>query len=365
MAPTIVARSRISKGSDRITSLSPVRLTNGPCRPYRESQESCRDDRLLVADNSARTGAVSRHLFNERGDTKFAGSATDSTQVQSLCETHRDERFYLESVPLKEKIDQSSICDEIVGSSEPLRRIQAHIAKVAPTDSTVLITGETGTGKELVARAMHNLSPRSGRPFIRVNCGAIPQSLIGSELFGHEKGAFTGATQQRPGRFELADGGTLFLDEVGELPQETQVALLRVLQEREFERIGGSKPVTVDVRIVAATNRHLRDAVRDNKFREDLFYRLNVFPIHMPTLRERVDDIPLLVRHLAERCALKVGKTIDRIEKRTLNLLQGYHWPGNIRELQNVIERAVIIWCRRETGRSAIDARVENPQPAD
>jgi formate hydrogenlyase transcriptional activator len=359
MAPTIFARSPIAKASDRITSHSPVRLTNGPCRPYRESQESGRDDRLLVSDNSARTGAVSRHLFNERGDTKFAGSAIDSTPAQFLGATHRDERFYFESVPLKEKIDRTSVFDEIVGSSEPLRGILAHVAKVAPTDSTVLITGETGTGKELVARAIHNRSPRSGRPFIRVNCGAIPQSLLGSELFGHEKGAFTGATQQRPGRFELADGGTLFLDEVGELPLETQVALLRVLQEREFERIGGSKPVTVDVRIVAATNRHLRDAVRDNKFREDLFYRLNVFPIHMPTLRERVDDIPLLVQYLAERCTLRVGKTIDRIEKRTLNLLQGYHWPGNIRELQNVIERAVILcdgkvlsidetWLRRQ-----------------
>ncbi len=359
MAPTIFARSPISKGSDRITSLSPVRLTNGPCRPYREWQESRRDDRLLVADNSARTGAVGRHLFNEPGDTKFAGSAIDLTRGLSLGETNRDERFYLESVPLKDKIDQTPMVDEIVGSSEPLRRILAHVAKVAPTDSTVLITGETGTGKELVARAIHNRSPRSRRPFIRVNCGAIPQSLIGSELFGHEKGAFTGATLQRPGRFELADGGTLFLDEVGELPLETQVALLRVLQEREFERIGGSKPITVDVRIVAATNRHLRDAVRDNKFREDLFYRLNVFPIHMPTLRERADAIPLLVQYLTEQCALKVGKTIDRIEKQTLNLLQGYHWPGNIRELQNVIERAVILcdgkvlsidetWLRRQ-----------------
>jgi formate hydrogenlyase transcriptional activator len=278
-----------------------------------------------------------------------------------LGEIQLNERFYPEKVALKEGLDQPSIFEDIVGSSEPLRRTLAHVAKVAPTDSTVLITGETGTGKELVARAIHKRSPRSGRPFIRVNCGAIPQSLIGSELFGHEKGAFTGAMQRRSGRFELADGGTLFLDEVGELPLETQVALLRVLQEREFERIGGSKPVTVDVRIVAATNRHLRDAVRDNRFREDLFYRLNVFPIHMPTLRERVDDIPLLVQHLVERCALKVGKKIDRIEKRTLDLLQIYHWPGNIRELENVIERAVIL-CDGEA--LSIDETWVRRQPA-
>jgi formate hydrogenlyase transcriptional activator len=248
-----------------------------------------------------------------------------------------------ENLALKEEIDQASMFEEIVGSSAPLRRVLAHIAKVAPTNSTVLIAGETGTGKELVARAIHKRSTRCGRAFIRVNCGAIPQSLIGSELFGHEKGAFTGATQRRAGRFELADGGTLFLDEVGELPLEMQIALLRVLQEREFERVGGCEPIKVDARILAATNRHLQGAVRDKKFREDLFYRLNVFPIHVPSLRERVDDIPLLVEYLAERYALKAGKKIDRIEKRTLDLLQGYHWPGNIRELQNVIERAVIL----------------------
>jgi formate hydrogenlyase transcriptional activator len=244
---------------------------------------------------------------------------------------------------VEKEIDQSSMFQKIVGSSAPLRRVLAHIARVAPTDSTVLIMGETGTGKELVARAMHMGSHRAGRAFIRVNCGAIPQSLIGSELFGYEKGAFTGATQRRPGRFELADGGTLFLDEVGELPLETQIALLRVLQEREFERVGGCEPVTVDVRILAATNRNLQNAVNDKEFREDLFYRLNVFPIHMPSLRERVDDIPVLVQYLAERYALKAGKTIERIDRRTLDLLQNYDWPGNIRELQNVIERAVIL----------------------
>jgi transcriptional regulator with GAF, ATPase, and Fis domain len=267
---------------------------------------------------------------------------TDSKRALRKIQELKD-RLYKENIALKEEIDQASMFEEIVGSSEPLRRVLAHVAKVAPTDSTVLITGETGTGKELVARAIHKRSTRCGQAFVRVNCGAIPQSLIGSELFGHEKGAFTGATQRRPGRFELADGGTLFLDEVGELPLETQVALLRVLQEREFERVGGCEPVTVDVRVLAATNRNLQDAVSDRTFREDLFYRLNVFPVHMPSLRERVDDIPLLVQYLAERYALKAGKRIKSIAKRTLDVLQGYHWPGNIRELQNVIERAVIL----------------------
>jgi transcriptional regulator with GAF, ATPase, and Fis domain len=288
---------------------------------------------------------VGKPLVNQAGEVEFVGSVADVTEVKKALREIQDlkDRLYKENIALKEEVDQASMFEEIVGSSEPLRRVLAHVAKVAPTNSTVLITGETGTGKELVARAIHKRSPRSGRAFIRVNCGAIPQSLIGSELFGHEKGAFTGATQRRPGRFELADGGTLFLDEVGELPLETQVALLRVLQEREFERVGGCEPVTVDVRVLAATNRNLQDAVSDKTFREDLFYRLNVFPIHMPSLRERVDDIPLLIEYLAERYALKAGKEIDRIEKRTLDLLQSYHWPGNIRELQNVIERAVIL----------------------
>jgi formate hydrogenlyase transcriptional activator len=233
--------------------------------------------------------------------------------------------------------------EEIVGSSEPLRRVLAHVARVARTDSTVLITGETGTGKELVARAIHKRSSRSSRAFIRVNCGAIPLSLIGSELFGHERGAFTGATQRRLGRFELADGGTIFLDEVGELPMETQVALLRVLQEREFERVGGTKPLTVDIRVLAATNRDLQGAVNDGRFRQDLYYRLNVFPIQMPSLRERIDDIPLLVEYLTARNAQQAGKKVRRIQKRTMELLKRYRWPGNVRELQNVIERAVIL----------------------
>jgi formate hydrogenlyase transcriptional activator len=214
---------------------------------------------------------------------------------------------------------------------------------VAPTDSTVLISGETGTGKELIARAIHSRSNRSSRAFIRVNCAAISPSLIASELFGHERGSFTGAHQRRLGRFESADGGTIFLDEVGEVPPETQVALLRVLQEREFERVGGNQTVPVNVRVLAATNKDLLAAVADGTFRQDLFYRLNVFPIRLPALRERVDDIPLLVEYLVEQYSRKAGKRIRSISKHTLDLFQEYEWPGNVRELQNVVERAVIL----------------------
>ena len=254
-----------------------------------------------------------------------------------------EERTQNENLVLREEIDRSSMFEEIVGSSEPLRRVLSQVAKVAPTDSTVLILGETGTGKELIARAIHKRSNRSGRAFIRVNCAAIPPSLIASELFGHEKGAFTGATQRRVGRFESADSGTIFLDEVGDLPPETQIALLRVLQEREFERVGGIRTVPVDVRVLAATNADLSAAVAEGTFRQDLFYRLNVFPIQIPALRERVDDIPLLVEYLIDRYAQAAGKKIKNINKGTLELFQNYDWPGNVRELQNVIERAVIL----------------------
>jgi len=260
----------------------------------------------------------------------------------------REERTQNENLVLREEIDRSSMFEEIVGSSEPLRRVLSQVAKVAPTDSTVLILGETGTGKELIARAIHNRSKRSARAFIRVNCGAISPSLIASELFGHERGSFTGALQRHLGRFESADGGTIFLDEVGDLPPETQVALLRVLQEREFERVGGSQTVSVDVRVLAATNSDLSAAVAEGTFRQDLFYRLSVFPIRIPALRERVDDIPLLVGYLIDRYAQKAGKKIRNINKKTLDLFQAYDWPGNIRELQNVIERAVIL-CDGET----------------
>ncbi len=259
-----------------------------------------------------------------------------------------EDRTRNENLALREEIDLSSMFEEIVGSSEALRQVLAQVAKVAPTDSTVLISGETGTGKELIARAVHKRSNRSTRAFIRVNCAAISPSLIASELFGHEKGAFTGAIQRRIGHFEAADGGTIFLDEIGDLPMETQIALLRVLQEREFERVGSSRPLTVDVRVLAATNRDLKSSVDAGTFRQDLFYRLDVFPIELPSLRERVDDIPLLVEYLIDRYAKKAGKKFKDITRKTLELFQAYDWPGNIRELQNVIERAVIL-CDGET----------------
>jgi len=259
-----------------------------------------------------------------------------------------EDRTRNENVALREDIVRSSMFEEIVGSSEPLRHVLVQVSKVAPMDSTVLVLGETGTGKELIARAIHNRSKRSNRAFIRVNCAAIPSPLIASELFGHERGSFTGATQRRLGRFESADGGTIFLDEVGDLPTETQVALLRVLQEREFERVGGSHTVSVDVRVIAATNRDLTSAVAEGTFRQDLFYRLNVFPIQLPALRERVSDISLLVEYLIDRYAQKAGKKIRNIDKKTMELFHAYDWPGNIRELQNVVERAVIL-CEEET----------------
>jgi formate hydrogenlyase transcriptional activator len=264
-----------------------------------------------------------------------------------------EERIRNETIALREDLDHASMFEEIVGSSPALQRVLAQVAKVAQTDSTVLLLGETGTGKELVARAVHKRSRRSSGAFIRVNCAAIPPSLIASELFGHEKGAFTGALQRRLGRFEAADGGTIFLDEIGELPPEAQVTLLRVLQEREIERVGSSHPIAVDVRVLAATNRDLEAAVERGAFRDDLFYRLNVFPVRLPLLRERVEDIPILVEYLVDRYAKQTGKSIRNIEKQTLQLLQTYDWPGNVRELQNVIERAVVL-CEGET--FAIDA---------
>ncbi len=257
------------------------------------------------------------------------------------------DRLHDENVALREEIDKASMFEEIVGTSPALKSVLSRISKVAPSDSTVLITGETGTGKELFARAVHRRSNRSASAFVSVNCAAIPRDLIASELFGHEKGAFTGATQQRLGRFELASGGTLFLDEVGDLPAETQIALLRVLQEHEFERVGGTRRIHADVRVITATNRDLQAAISAGSFRSDLFYRLNVFPIEIPTLRERREDIPLLVEYFIDRYARKAGKNIKGVNKKTLQLLQSYPWPGNIRELQNVVERSVIV-CEAE-----------------
>jgi transcriptional regulator with GAF, ATPase, and Fis domain len=263
-------------------------------------------------------------------------------------------------------------CNSIIGNSPAIREALDRACLVARTEATVLIQGETGTGKELIARAVHTRSPRSGRAFVSVNCAALAPSLISSELFGHEKGAFTGAVQRRLGRFELADGGTIFLDEVGDLPPDTQVALLRVLQEREFERVGGAQSIHVDVRVIAATNRDLKAATASGAFRQDLFYRLNVFPIEVPPLRERKDDIRMLVEYFVQRYASRARKNIRLIDKKTLELFESYDWPGNIRELQNIIERSVILdsgdvlsvdesWLSKESSQPASGAQASQP----
>src|ERR1700734_362226 len=253
-----------------------------------------------------------------------------------------------EKLDLRDEVLSTSMFEEIVGSSEAICRVTAQVVRVAPSDATVLITGESGTGKELIARAIHKRSRRSRSVFTRMNCAVTPPSLMAAELFGYEKGAFIGANHRHTGRFEVANHGTMFFDEIGEMPTETQVALLRVLQEREFERVGGTQSIPVDVRVIAATNCDLPLAIRSGKFRLDLFYRLNVFPIHIPPLRERSEDILLLAKYFIERYAAKVGKKIRRVERRTAELLEGYRWPGNIRELQNVIERALIV-CDSDT----------------
>jgi len=283
-------------------------------------------------------------LLDEQGKViRWYATGTDIDDRKQAEERTRQENF-----ALREEIDQVFMFEEIIGSSPALKNVLSAIVKVAPTDSTVLITGETGTGKELIARAIHKGSPRAGQAFISVNCSAIPSSLIASELFGHEKGAFTGALLRRQGRFELAHSGTIFLDEIGELPAETQVALLRVLQERQFERVGGNRVLSTDVRVIAATNRDLAAAIASGAFRADLFYRLNVFPIRMPPLRNRKEDIPMLVEYFVKRYADKVRKRITKIDKNTLKLCQFYDWPGNIRELQNIVERSVIL-CMGDT----------------
>jgi PAS domain S-box-containing protein len=309
--------------------------------------------RLLVPDHSIKHVHVVAHAVkDDQGGFEFAGAVMDvtehrqaSAQLLTAFEEIRalKDQLYKENLALRDEVDRASMFEEIIGASKPLKTVLSHIAKVASTESTVFITGETGTGKELIARAVHKRSQRSGRAFVSVNCAALAPTLISSELFGHEKGAFTGATQRRLGRFELADGGTIFLDEVGELFPDTQVALLRVLQEREFERVGGGQPIHVDVRVIAATNRDLKAAIASGTFRQDLFYRLNVFPIDVPPLRERNDDILMLVEYFVRRYASRMGKYIRSIDKKTLDLLQSYDWPGNIRELQNVIERSVIL----------------------
>ena len=317
-------------------------------------------ERLIAEGNRASStdSAYELEMRMRKGDGsyrwflfRFSPLHDDKGQVKRwyVASTDIDERkgaedeLQRENAALREEIDQTSMFEEIVGTSPALQTVLSRISKVAPSDSTVLITGETGTGKELVARAIHRRSNRASRAFVSVNCAAIPSELIASELFGHEKGAFTGATQQRLGKFELASGGTLFLDEVGDLPAVTQIALLRVLQEHEFERVGGARPIRTDVRVITATNRDLQAAISAGSFRSDLFYRLHVFPIEIPALRERKEDIRLLVNYFIDRYARKVGKRIATVDRNTLRLLESYYWPGNIRELQNVIERSVIV----------------------
>jgi PAS domain S-box-containing protein len=299
-------------------------------------------------------------LKDERGHiTRWYGTATDIEDRKRA-----EEEIRKENIVLREELGKTSMFEEVIGTSSVLQMVLARAAKVAPTDSTVLIMGETGTGKELIARAIHKRSKRSERPFISVNCAAVPSSLIMSELFGHEKGAFTGAVQRRLGRFELAEGGTIFLDEVGDLPPETQIALLRVLQEREFERVGGTEVLHADVRVISATNRDLQTAIADGGFRSDLYYRLNVFPIKLPPLRERKEDVPLLVNYFVDRYATRAGRKIKHIQKKALEALQEYSWPGNVRELQNVIERSLIIG---ETTEFSVDKSwvVNEPQQPD
>jgi PAS domain S-box-containing protein len=331
--------------------------------------------RVVLPDGTVKhLHTVSYPVLDQGGEiTEMVGTSMDVTEqyqsraaLENAFEEIRDlkDQLYRENLALRDEVDRASMFEEIVGNSETLQTVLSRVAQVAPTDSTVLITGETGTGKELIARAIHKRSNRSGRAFVSVNCAALAPSLISSELFGHEKGAFTGASQRRLGRFELAHSGTIFLDEVGELPSDIQIALLRVLQEREFERVGGAQPVKVDVRIIAATNRDLKAATANGTFRPDLFYRLNVFPIQVPPLRQRKDDILMLLEYFVKRYASRAGKNIRSIDKKTLELFQSYHWPGNIRELQNVVERSVIV---SSTAVLSVDESwfaSESPQPA-
>src|SRR6476661_4238683 len=307
-------------------------------------------------------GKVTRLIGNTLDITEQENAIRELQKAFGEIRALKDE-LYKENIVLRHEIGSTSMFEEVLGTSSALQNVLALAAKVAPTDSTVLIMGETGTGKELIARAIHKRSKRSERSFISVNCAAVPSSLIMSELFGHEKGAFTGAVQRRLGRFELAEGGTLFLDEVGDLPLETQIALLRVLQEREFERVGGTEVLRADVRVISATNCDLQAAIVDGAFRSDLYYRLNVFPIKLPPLRERKEDVPLLVNYFVDRYAKRAGKKIKHIEKKALEALRVYSWPGNVRELQNVIERSLIIG---ETNEFSIDKSwvANEPQPS-
>jgi transcriptional regulator with GAF, ATPase, and Fis domain len=320
---------------------------------------------LNVATNLAAIGLQEAQLLSEQ---KRVARELDETVAERTRELQDlKDQLQRENVVLREQVDEASMFEEIVGTAPVLQSVLSRVAKVAPTDSTVLITGETGTGKELIARAIHKRSVRSAHAFVRVSCAAIPPSLIASELFGHEKGAFTGALRRRLGRFESAQGGTLFLDEIGDLPAETQTSLLRVLQEHEFERVGGTQTIHTDVRLIAATNRDLKTAVSKGAFRSDLFYRLNVFPIEMPSLRARAEDIALLTEYFVQRYAQKMGKKISGISQKTLDQFRAYSWPGNIRELQNVIERSLIL-CEAESfsvDKSWLTREAPEPQKAN
>jgi len=313
-----------------------------------------RDFRIILENGAIRHIHVLGHPVLDASGAlvEFVGSHMDVTeqyQARVALENALEEikglrdQLYQENVALRQEIDETSMFEEIVGKSDALRNVLKDVETVAATESTVIIYGETGTGKELIARAIHNLSRRRGNAFVKLNCASIPTGLLESELFGHERGAFTGAIAQRIGRFELASRGTIFLDEIGEVPLELQPKLLRVLQEREFERLGSSHTLRTDARLIAATNRDLSQMVEQQKFRSDLFYRLNVIPIHVPPLRERPEDVPLLVRHFAELFSRRINKPIQTIPSETMSALVNYAWPGNVRELQNVIERAVIL----------------------
>ncbi len=342
------SRDDLISGGMRWTDLTPVEWRERDEQAMAQLEATATfkpfEKEYVRKDGSRVPVLVGGALFQEGGHEGVACVLDLTEQKRAEAEIRGlKDQLYRENLALRDEVDRTSMFEEIVGSSEALKIVLSRITKVAPTDSTVFIAGETGTGKELIARAVHKRSQRSGRAFVSVNCAALAPTLISSELFGHERGAFTGATQRRLGRFELADGGTIFLDEVGELLPETQVALLRVLQEREFERVGGTQPIPIDVRVIAATNRDLGSAAANGSFRQDLFYRLNVFPIEVPPLRERHDDILLLVEYFVQRYATRAGKNIRSIDKKTLDLLQAYDWPGNIRELQNVIERSVIL----------------------
>ena len=284
------------------------------------------------------SGVFERDSSGEMTSKVFIVDITERKRAEAERNTLQRENLYLQ-----EEIKTEYNFEEIVGTSVAIQKVFSDIEQVAGTDATVLITGETGTGKELVARALHNRSTRKDKPLIKVNCTALSTGLIESEFFGHEKGAFTGALSRKIGRFELADGGTIFLDEIGDIPPEVQTKLLRVLQENEFERVGGTQTIQVDVRVVTATNRDLKKAVKEDAYRADLYYRLNVFPVHLPALRERQEDIPLLVRYFVDKYMRKMGRHITEIDHATIQRLVTYAWPGNIRELEHLIERAIIL----------------------